>query len=208
MRGVHVAHSLLLVDVQRCDAGLSPLRFALLTSKTVKHLHESLIEEFYSATSVLGKFSPISADELPAQYYSLLAHQDHMTVTLEAWHNSLTLVNVLEEKESEDVYARRITLLRQRDNEPIQFGIMRIHLAGLPEIVKMEIKSGALPLGRIMIRHHLMREVELCQLWRVTPGDELRLVLPLDGEVPLFARTARILVEKDPAVELLEIVSA
>ena len=45
-----------------------------------------------------------------------------------------------------------------------------INLADLPEIVKLEIESQALPLGRIMIRHHLLREVELLGLWRVAAG--------------------------------------
>ena len=173
-----------------------------------KHLHDSLIELFYPSSAALGEFSPISADELPTQYYSLLAHHDHMTVTLEAWHNSLAEVHVLEEKQADDIYSRRITLVRQRDGMPIQFGIMRINLAGLPEIVRMEVQSRALPLGRIMIRHHLMREVEMCQLWRVTPGEQLRLHLNAREDDLLFGRTARILVEGSPVVELLEIVSA
>ena len=59
-----------------------------------------------------------------------------------------------------------------------------------------------------MIRHHLMREVELCQLWRIEPSKELRFHLKCAAEVPIFGRTVRILVGEEPVVELLEIVSA
>ena len=167
---------------------------------------DSLIGEFFPSRDEVGEFSPVSSDELPDQYASLLAHHDHMTVTLEAWHNSLVEVHVLQEEQKDDTYVRRIVLTRQRDGTPVQFGIMRIDLAGMPEIVRMEIESRALPLGRIMIRHHLMREVELCQLWRVNPGEQLRSTLGCTEEVPVFGRTARIQVYGEAKVELLEIV--
>ncbi len=130
-----------------------------------------------------------------------------MTVTVEAWHNSLVEVHVLDDCKQGDYYARKIVLARQRDATCVLFGIMSIHLAGLPDIVRLEIESKALPLGRIMIRHHLLREVEVCQLWQITPGDELRFHLQLNDEEPIFGRTARILVEDQPVVELLEIVA-
>jgi chorismate-pyruvate lyase len=152
-------------------------------------------------------FEEVAAGDLPDQFKSLLAHDDHMTVTVEAWHNSLVKVHVLKERRDGDLYSRRIVLCLQRDNTPVQFGIMRINLAGLPKIVRLEIESQALPLGRIMIRHHLLREVELLNLWRVSSGPELRKQLKLERGAVCFGRTARILVDKVPAVELLEIVT-
>lgn len=163
---------------------------------------------FFESVEQLGEFEPVESCDLPEAYQSLLAHNDHMTVTVEAWHNSLVDVRVLAEHRENDSYSRKILLALQRDNSPVQFGIMRINLAGLPEIVRLEIESQALPLGRIMIRHHLMREVELCQLWRVKPGEELRFHLHLPDDTPIFGRTAKILVAGQPAVELLEIVRA
>ena len=167
---------------------------------------DSLIKQFYPSREKVGEFTPIEAEDLSQQYASLLAHTDHMTVTVEAWHNSLVDVHVLEVDQHANHYARKIILTRQRDGIPVQFGIMRIDLSRLPEIVRMEIESRALPLGRIMIRHHLLREVELCQLWRVLPGEELQAQLQCNPEVPIFGRTARILTEGEVLVELLEIV--
>jgi chorismate-pyruvate lyase len=169
---------------------------------------DTLVQLFYSSRDDLGKFFPIAADELSPQYQSLLAHHDHMTVTLEAWHNSLVEVHVLEERLDKDNYSRRIVLARQRDSVPVLFGIMQVNLAGMPDIVRLEIESQALPLGRIMIRHHLLREVEACQMWRIEPAGELQEHLHCRDDTELFGRTARILVEGQPAVELLEIVSA
>jgi len=171
-------------------------------------LDPELTALFFPDLAQLGEFELVEASDLPEAYRSLLAHTDHMTVTVEAWHNSLVDVKVLAEARDADHYARKILLVEQRDGSPVQFGIMRIDLSGLPEIVRLEIESQALPLGRIMIRHHLMRSVELCQLWRVNPGPELRSQLKLTDDEPIYGRTARILVNGNPAVELLEIVRA
>ena len=167
-----------------------------------------LTELFFSSLDELGEFEPVESSDLPEAYQSLLAHHDHMTVTVEAWHNSLVDIKALDVKQDNDIYSRKTLLVLQRDGSPVQLGVMRINLAGLPDIVRLEIESQALPLGRIMIRHHLMREVEMCQLWRVKPGAELRLRLQLEDDEPIYGRTARILVAGEPAVELLEIVRA
>ena len=170
-------------------------------------LLDKLTELFYPTREQLGELLPVAADEMPPHYQSLLAHHDHMTVTVEAWHNSLAELRVLQEKRDDDFYARKIVLARQRDGVVVQFGIMRIDLRNLPEIVKLEIQSQALPLGRIMIRHHLLRELEVCQLWQVQPGPDLRRHLKCSADDPIYGRTARILVEGQPVVELLEIVA-
>jgi len=169
---------------------------------------KELCNLFYPTSAEVGLFEEVAVCDLPDHFKALLAHDDHMTVTVEAWHNSLVKVHVLEERRDNNHYARRIVLALQRDGKPVQFGIMRINLAGLPQIVRLEIESQALPLGRIMIRHHLLREVELLHLWRIAAGAELRKHLKLERGAVCFGRTARILVDKVPAVELLEIVTA
>ncbi len=170
-------------------------------------MEKKLCGLFYPKIEEVGLFEEVTAGDLPDQFQALLAHDDHMTVTVEAWHNSLVNVKVLGERRDGNLYSRRIVLALQRDSKPVQFGIMRINLEGLPQIVRMEIESQALPLGRIMIRHHLFREVELCKLFRVIAGPELRKHLGLERGSVCFGRTARILVDKVPAVELLEIVT-
>ncbi len=167
-----------------------------------------LTDLFFPTLEDLGQFEPVESSDLPTAYQSLLAHDDHMTVTVEAWHNSLVDIRVLSVRSEADSYARNTLLVLQSDGRPVQFGLMRIDLTGLPEIVQQEIKAESLPLGRIMIRHHLLREVELCQLWQVTPGPEIQQQLQLSDDTPIFGRTARILVDGRPAVELLEIVKA
>ena len=47
---------------------------------------------------------------------------------------------------------------------------MRINLNHLSDDVQREIVDGGTPLGRVLIRHNVLRHVELHRLWRVKPA--------------------------------------
>jgi chorismate-pyruvate lyase len=162
---------------------------------------------FYPRLEALGKFELVREDALPRAYRSLLAHDDHMTVTIEAIHNSLVDVHVLDVNQQGDIYARKILLSRQRDAAVVLFGIMRMDLNQVDADVRREIEERGTPLGRILIRHHVLRHVELDGLYRVRPGAELGKLLESAGEHVTYGRTARIHVAGRPAVQLLEIVT-
>lgn len=204
---------------------------------------ETITAPFFPTLAELGEFRLVAVDDMPADYRTLLAHDAHMTVTVEAFHNSMVDVQVLDEHRDGAYYSRTSLLLCRKSRKIVQFGIMRIDLAGLPPIVREEIESRGTPLGRILIRHNVLRHVELHRLWRIKPGPELarRLIHQIApasaqparhgaaasddssisaislaklesqttaGSERLYGRTARIVVEGRPAVELLEIVRA
>jgi hypothetical protein len=162
---------------------------------------------FYGTLDELGKFEPVSVETLPPDFRELLAHQDHMTVALEAYHDTLVNVEPLDEWRDEASYARCSLLRRQSDGRIVQFGIMRIWLADLPETAQQEIIGRKSPLGRVLIRHNVLREVELITLWRIEPGPVLRRRLSVDKHETIYGRSAQILVEERPTVQLLEIVT-
>jgi chorismate-pyruvate lyase len=161
---------------------------------------------FFSQLDELGRFEPVGVNDLPPNARSLLAHRDHMTVALETFHHGLVAVRPLVEWQDEASYARCSLLIRQSDGAIVQFGIMRIWLADLPEVARREITDEKQPLGRVLISHNLLREVEVIALWRITPGPELRKQLALPDETPIFGRSAQILVDERPTVQVLEIV--
>jgi chorismate-pyruvate lyase len=161
---------------------------------------------FFSNLKEVGRFEPCPVDELPPNYRTLLAHTNHMTVALESFHQTTIAVAALAEWRDEASYARCSLLSRQTDGTIVQFGIMRIWLADLPADAQDEITSKKIPLGRVLIEHNLLREVELITLWRIEPGPVLRQHLRLSGKAPLYGRTAQILVDERPTVQLLEIV--
>ena len=162
---------------------------------------------FYDRLEELGRFEPVTADQLPDEYRTLLAHHDHMTVALEAHNNSLVDVRALDERVDETSYARASLLARQTDGRVLQFGIMRIWLADLPADARDEITAKRMPLGRVLIRHNVLREVELITLWRITPGPVLQQYLGVTGQQPIYGRSAQILVDDRPTVQVLEIVA-
>jgi len=165
---------------------------------------------FYDDLAELGRFEPVTPGEMPARDRRLLAHNEHMTVTLEEASRGPGAVRALDEWQDENSYARNSLLARQQDGGILQFGIMRIWLRDLPVNVQEEITVKRLPLGRVLVNHNLLREVELITLWKITPGPALRKHLPGvysgNGQV-IYGRSAQILVDDRPTVQMLEIVA-
>ena len=164
---------------------------------------------FFPALAELGEFEPVVAADLPPDYQTLLAHNEHMTVTVEAFHKGDVDVRVLKERRDGDAYTRCSLLVRQSDGAVVQLGIMWINLKGLSDEVRTEIEARRTPLGRVLIRHNVLRRVELQRLWRIHPGPYLREKLEIQSSTEcIYGRSAGIIVEGRQAGELLEIVTA
>ncbi len=177
------------------------------TSESYQAEMEALVHLFFDQVAQLGQLKATSAQALPPLYRTLLAHHDHMTVTLEAFHQSLVDVHTVAERAEPTSYTRQSLLTRQSDSATVQYGIMRIELAGLPQQVRSDIESHAAPLGRILIRHNLLRKVELLALWEVKVGERLAALLDLEIGQTIYGRSAAIHLAGEPAVDLLEIVT-
>jgi len=152
-------------------------------------------------------FEEIPRDGAPPPYDQLLAHHQHMTVTVERFHNSPVDVQVLDVHQTKTHYARKIVLTRQSDGRVVQFGLVRLCLDFLQPEVRREIESQSSPLGRILIDHNVLREVQLISLWKVVAGEDLRKLFRLENSDTTYGRTALIYCNGVPAVELLEIVA-
>ena len=151
--------------------------------------------------------SPIETAEVPQAYRRLLVHEEHMTVAMEAHHESIVDVEVLQTRVTGDQYARKILLRRQSDQKVVQFGILRLNLSLLTDEVRSEIEQQIRPLGRILVRHNVMRSVHLDRLWRVILGKDLQQHFQTNVEHEAYGRTAAIDLGGRRAVEVLEIVA-
>ncbi len=171
-----------------------------------EELH-SLTRLFFPDLASLGMFTAVEDSDLPPIYRQLLAHRNHMTVTVEAFYRSLVDVEVLERRREADKYARKILLRSQATGQVVQFGIVQLDKNCLPATAFEEIVSESTPLGRVLINHNVLREIELGTLWRVEPGPELCQMFNLATPEITYGRTAVIHVNRLPAVELLEIVA-
>ncbi len=167
---------------------------------------EVLARLFHPSVDVLGSFDEVDAGDMPQPYRRLLAHQHHMTVTVEAHHGSPVDVQVLQRRATATHYAREILLRRQSDGAVVQYGIMRVNLGYLDGAVRREIERESAPLGRILIEHDVLRSIHLFSLWRIEPGEVLRRHLAARPGRSVYGRTALISCNGEPAIELLEIV--
>jgi chorismate-pyruvate lyase len=167
----------------------------------------SLVSLFYPTIDAVGQFAAAERDRLPLPYRQLLAHDHHMTVTLEAFYNTAVAVRVLSVDRQGSVYSRSSLLTRRTDEGPVQFGIVRLHLHLLEPHIRGRIEEGQIPLGRVLIEHETLREVELGQLYHVRCGPALSQHLGAELGQTTYGRTALIHYHAEPAVELLEIVA-
>ena len=163
---------------------------------------------FYPSPDALADFCQIVEHDLPSIYHTLLAHHQHMTVTLEAHSGCPLDVDVLLSEVTATHYHRKILLRRMSDQGVVLFGIVRITRGLLPAAVREEIESESTPLGPLLIKRNIYRDVRLLSFWKVTLGEELRKIFELESPGPLYGRTALIYCDGVPVIELLEIVTA
>jgi len=179
----------------------------MTTTRRKSPVLDSLVELFYEFPGEFAELEEFSPTEVPEPFDGLLVHDQHMTVTVERFHGSPVDVEVLQVHKSRTHYSRKILLRRQSDGQVVQFGLVRLCLDFLEPEVRQEIESQDTPLGRILIEHNVLREVQLISLYKVAPGEELRNLFGLASCNATFGRTALIYCNGVPAVELLEIVA-
>ena len=167
---------------------------------------DALIELFYDDSDQLGQFAQVDAQEVPLPSRDLLAHEHHMTVTVEKFHGCPVDVQVLASRDDDTHYSRKILLTRQSDGGVVQFGIVRLNMSVLAPEVQHEIRSQQTPLGRILIQHGVLRQVRLLTLCRIEAGAELAGYFGLPPGDVVYGRTALIFCDGAPAIELLEVV--
>ena len=149
----------------------------------------------------------IHAATMPEPYRGLLAHSEHMTVTVEAHYGAPVDVRVLEADRLGDFYHRRIVLVPQGTSRVVQYGLMRIDLACCSQPVRDAILAQKTPLGRILIEHNVLRRVEPTAFLRIDPGPTLVAALELPEPMPLYGRTGVIFFNDRPAVAVLEVLA-
>lgn len=155
-----------------------------------------------------ARFFP--AADVPQPYRRLLAHDNHMTVTMEEHVGSTVDLEVIRDIREDPWYARKI-LLRSRDSGRVaMFGIMRFNFEWCSDDVRDEIIAHTRPLGHILIEHDVMRRISTHALMQIRPNSELTQAFDLnqdDGAEPtmVYGRLATIYCNEAPAVDLLEI---
>jgi chorismate-pyruvate lyase len=148
----------------------------------------------------------VSADELPPDFRRLLAHENHMTLALEAFHGRPVKLHILAIRNSGNDYARMILLSLEGTDRIVEFGIVRLNLSFLSDDVRAEILAGTTPLGRVLIEHDVLRRITPVRFLKITPNEPMRNFFRMTTPEPIYGRLATILCEGVTAIDLLEVV--
>jgi chorismate-pyruvate lyase len=167
---------------------------------------KELIGIYYHPASELGSFTKCSVEEVPEPYRGLLDHTNHMTVTVESFHQDSVDVEVLRSSVDREQYCREILLRTHSSSMVVQYGIVRLGLRFLPELPRAEILEQKKPLGRVLIEHDVLRKIELFELLKIECGSALAEFFSVPVGSIVYGRTAILHCNNEPAIELLEIV--
>ena len=166
---------------------------------------EALIDLFPREDALIADAEHVPSSQTPEPYKQMLAHDHHMTVTMESYHQSSVDVRVLDQRLEEDTYVRKILLLKSGTDEVVQFGIVRFNFQYVTDDVRREILAGETPLGRVLINHNVLRHIDLGAILRITAGPGLASLLQMPEGGVTYGRLATIFCNNKPAVDLLEI---
>lgn len=165
----------------------------------------SLIAPFPEPEPLIARAEHVAAPLMPEPYRAMLAHEHHMTVTMERYHGSPVDVTVLDRREVEGLYCRKILLTKRGTGHVVQFGLVRFDFQSVTDAVRREILAEEIPLGCVLIRHNVLRHIDLGALLKIEAGPGLakHLKMPIGGLT--YGRLATIFCNGKPAVDLLEV---
>ena len=166
---------------------------------------DSLTDLFPDGPPLIAHAEHIPSALTPEPFKTLLVHEHHMTVSMESHHGCAVDVRVLEQRRDANEYCRKILLLKSETPTVVQFGIVRLHLQFVNPIVRDEILAGQIPLGRVLINHNVLRQIDLGAILKISPGPQLQQYFQCQETDTTYGRLATIFCDRKPAIDLLEI---
>lgn len=151
-------------------------------------------------------YSVVSANSIPEPFHQLLVHDRHMTIAQERFHSCKIGVRVLQSQLRDGWYARQIVLIPRGTDRVVQGGAVRIHLHMLDPEVQTAIRREDTPLGHVLINHEVLRQIEVTRYLRIAPGDALKAWPGFNPTERCYARLGILHCDRQPAIEVFEIV--
>jgi len=162
---------------------------------------------FYARAKVkLPSIEVIAGDEVPTPYHDLLVHNGDMTPTLEKHYQDGIHLRLLNTEHDETLYSRNVVLLTDRDNKPVEFGAIRIHLDLFPARGRDAILEGHKPLGGILRELKLPHRSSPKAYFRLSADAAIRTAFGIRGRHVLYGRCNTLWNARDQALaEIVEI---
>ena len=154
--------------------------------------------------------SCLDVEEMPQPYRRLLVHDRDMTPTLEAAFGRPIQLRVMQPWISGALLTRQVLLVLDREETPVVFGAIRIHLDAFPLPAREEILQGHRPLGAILHHHRLAHQSRPQAFIRVAADGPISRALrgPSPGSL-LYGRLNLLRsLQEETLAEILEILPA
>lgn len=164
----------------------------------------ALVEPFPEPEPLIARAEHVAAPLMPEPYRVMLAHEHHMTVTMERHHGPVD-VTVLDRREVGGLYCRKSILTKRDTGAVVQLGFIRFDFRYVTADVQDEIMSEKIPLGRVLIQHNVLRHIDLGALLKIEAGPGLAKLFGMPVGGVTYGRLATIFCNGRPAVDLLEI---
>jgi chorismate-pyruvate lyase len=111
----------------------------------------ALLERFYARYGLeFPAINGIRNEEMPEPYKRLLIHCHDMTSTLESHYASPMRIEVLSREVENGAYLREVVLKPVAGVNPVEYGVIHIHLGHLPAPARRRVLEEERPLGNIL----------------------------------------------------------
>ncbi len=165
------------------------------------------LDDFYArAGQPLPPLNEIEGGAVPEPYKTLLVHQNDMTPTLEAFHKQDIHLRVLGRRVSGNEYFREVVLLLDGNNQPVEFGAIKINLDLFPPEARQQILEERRPLGHILEECRIPHASRPRAFIRIASDPLINEALGLSGAHVLFGRRNTLFdPQGNPLAEIVEI---
>jgi chorismate-pyruvate lyase len=154
----------------------------------------------------LPPLEQVDGEAVPQPYRQLLVHHHDMTPTLERFHGQDIHLRVLGRRRKGEEYYREVVLLLDSNDQPVEFGAIKINLNLFAPETRRQILEERRPLGHILqecaVNHSSRPKVFL----RVASDKIINDALQLTGAHILYGRRNTLFdPENHPLAEIVEI---
>jgi hypothetical protein len=150
----------------------------------------------------------VQPNEIPHPTDALLVHHEHMTEVLQRRYGRPVDVRVHDEHLDGNFYTRKVSLTPVGGGPIVEWGIVRIDFRFISDAVRDEILAQETPLGAILIKHDVHRRIKPRWFMRFPAHGPMLSFFGDSSEEPLYGRIGTIYCNEEPAIDLLEIVTA
>ncbi len=165
------------------------------------------LDEFYAEMGqALPPLQQVDAGTVPQPYKQLLVHHDDMTPTLEKFYQQDIHLRVLSRRQRGDEYFREVALLLDSNDQPVEFGAIKIWLHLFSPEARKQILAERRPLGHILQEQGMQHSSRPKAYLRLASDRVINEALSLTGAHVLYGRRNTLFDPKGRALaEIVEI---